>query len=165
MRIARIDETLDVCQHHLNSSGTFGTQIESLLTYSILVIMYAEFEQNIESILQEKCASIGDGSIRSFVESCLRLVSRNIRVGELAGLLGRFGDLYKTRFNEKCSDNPRARDSYSSIITNRHATAHSSGSTASFLEVKGFYEEGHIILDFFRETLLSVDAARLPEDP
>ena len=160
MRIARIDETLDVCEHHLHSSGTFGTQIESLLTYSVLVIMYAEFEQNIETILQEKCASIDDGAIRAFVESCLRLVSRNIRVGELAGLLNRFGDEHKSKFNDKCADKPQARDSYSSIITNRHATAHSTGSNASFQEVKRFYEEGHVVLDFFRETLLSIDPAQ-----
>lgn len=157
MRIARIDDTLDVCERHLHSSGTFGTQIENLLTYSMLVIMYAEFEQNIESIFQEKCASIDDGAIRTFFESCFRLVSRSIRVSELAGLLNRFGDERKAQFNDKCNDNPQARDYYSSIITDRHNTAHSTGSNASFQEIKRFYEEGHVVLDFFRESLLSID--------
>ena len=66
MRIARIDEALEKCHEHLSATSTYGTEIESLLTYSILVLMCAEFENAIEAALQEKCSSISDPSISAF---------------------------------------------------------------------------------------------------
>ena len=41
------------------------------------------------------------------------------------------------------------------IITNRHNLAHKSGSSITFREVEAFYEEGHIVLDFFRGALFT----------
>lgn len=43
------------------------------------------------------------------------------------------------------------------IITNRNQVAHAEGSNATFKDVKEFYEEGHIVLDFFSEALLEDD--------
>ncbi len=44
---------------------------------------------------------------------------------------------------------------YNNIIVNRHGVAHSDGSRITFQDAVQFYEEGHIVLDFFREVLLS----------
>ncbi len=160
MRLARIDKALEDCETHLNNTGAWNTEIERLLTYSVLVIVYAELEQAIEAIVQEKYTSIETPAIRKFVESGRDAGPRSIRSSELANFLDRFGDEYKSDFHTKIGENPTAETFYNNLITNRHDTSHSSGSNATFTEVKRFYEEGHVILDFFRESLLTLD----PED-
>ena len=155
MRISRIDRTLERCEKHLSSAQAYGTEIESLLTQSLLVVMYAEFERTIKDIVREKCLSIMDDSIKGFFESCVNTVIRGIKSSEITGLLGRFGPTHKEKFRQQIENNQRAETYYSNILTNRHSVAHSEGSNATFQEVKKFYEEGHVLLDFFREALHS----------
>ncbi len=155
MRIARIDQTLEKCEVHLSTASAFGTEIESLLTQSLLVLMCAEFEQKIEAVVEEKCACVPDTSIKEFLRSCVGAVFRSVKSSEIAGLLNRFGPLYKETFNQKMKENMVAVTFYNNIVTNRHSVAHSEGSNATFREVKQFYEEGHVVLDFFHEALLS----------
>ena len=159
MRIIRIDQTLERCEEHLSSSFAYGTEIESLLTQSILVIMCAEFEQAIEDLVQQKCSSVEDGSIKEFLGSCVSAVFRSVKSSEIAGLLNRFGPSYKEAFKQKTDDNARAVTLYNNIVTNRHGVAHSEGSNATFREVKQFYEEGHVVLDFFQQALMQSESA------
>src|SRR6266568_7812149 len=100
MRIARIDQTLEQCENHLSSTSAFGTEIENLLTGSLLVIICAEFERKIESIIQEKCATINDLFLRQFIDSCVGAVFRSVKSSEIAGLLNRFSPDYKESFNQ-----------------------------------------------------------------
>jgi hypothetical protein len=136
MRIVRIEQTLERCEEHLSSSSAYGTEIESLLTQSILVIMCAEFEQMIERLVQQKCSSIEDSSIKEFLGSCVSAVFRSVKSTEMAGLLNRFGPSYKEAFKQKTEDHQMAVTFYNNIVTNRHRVAHSEGSNATFREVK-----------------------------
>lgn len=148
MRIVHIDQMLEVCQEHLETSRSFGTEIEILLTYALLVRIYAEFEQRIEAIITEKSTEI-------------RL--RGIRVRDLSALLKNLGEQYQMAWLARRSENRWAEASYSNIVEQRHQTAHESGSKATFREVRDWYAEGHIVLDFFRETLFSIDPAPHPD--
>lgn len=157
MRVARIDIALEDCEDHVIATNSRGTQIERLLTYSLLVVIYSEFEQIMNSIVQERCNLIADESLRELVRGCLGNVSR-IQSSHMGDLLERFGEDRKTAFKAKISAtaaSQRAETFYNNLITNRHDTAHSIGSNLTFEEVKRFYLEGHVVLDFFRETLLS----------
>ncbi len=154
MRIARIDQALESCEKHLSSANAYGTEIESLLTQSLLVIMCAEFEQKIESIVQQKCSAITDASVEEFVGSCMNAVFRSVKVGDITGLLKRFGPAHKEAFKEKVDSEQRAIAFYNNIVINRHSVAHSEGSNVTFLEAKEFYERGHLVLDFFQDALL-----------
>ena len=144
MRIVHIDEMLEVCEEHLETSRSFGTEIETLLTYALLVRIYAEFEQLVEAIITEKNAAIRN---------------RGIRVRELSALLKDLREQYQTAWLARRSGNRRAEAAYSNIVEQRHQTAHESGSKATFREVRDWYAEGHIVLDFFRETLFAIDPA------
>jgi len=155
MKLIRVDQTIDKCGEHLSNSSAYGTEIESLLTQSLLVIMCAEFEQQIEKIIQEKHAHISDKSIKDFIGSCVGAVFRSVKSGEISGLLNRFGSCYKEAFKKRTEENERAITYYNNIIVNRHGVAHSDGSKITFRDAVQFYEEGHIVLDFFREVLLS----------
>ncbi len=156
MRISRIDKALEDCENHLSSTGSFGTPIERLLTYSLLVVIYAEFEQMVNSIVQQRCNFIEDESLRGLVSECVGSISR-IQSGNIGDLLERFGDEIKASFRNDImatQANQRAETFYNNLITNRHDTAHSIGSNLTFEDVKQFYEEGHVVLDFFRNSLL-----------
>ena len=155
MRISRIDQTLSQCETHLSSTGAYGTEIESLLTQSLLVVIYAEFEQKIKIILREKCLSMKDDSIKEFFESCVNTVVRSIKCSDITGLLGRFGSAHKEEFQKQILNNKIAVTYYGNILTNRNAVAHSEGSNATFGDVKMFYEESHVLLDFFRKALFT----------
>ena len=164
MRFARIDEALEVCENHLHSTGSSGTIIERLMSDSLLVIIYAEFEQTVEKIVQEKYEAIQDESLRTFIKSfsgrdSRGVLPRGIKSSELADFLAKFGDAYKSEFRGKLYLNQRRETFYNNLITNRHDTAHSSGSNATFMDINDFYQEGHLVLDFFRETLLEVDTS------
>ncbi len=154
MRITRIDQALESCEDHLSSASAFGTEIESLLTQSLLVLMCAEFEQKIEATVQEKCSTILDPSIKGFVESCMSAVFRSTKSNEMAGLLNRFGSSYKEAFKKSANDDERVVTFYNNIVVNRHVVAHSEGSGITFHDAKEFYEEGHVVLDFFQDALL-----------
>ena len=155
MRLPRIDITLEICENHLTETESFGTQIEILLTYSLLVIIYAEFEQRINYIVQEKFDVIENECLRGSIGNVSRILS-----GALGDLLERFGPELKPNFRSIISAsqaNQRAETFYNNLITNRNDTAHAGGSNLTFRDVKLFYEEGHVVLDFFRDSLLSTE--------
>ena len=107
--------------------------------------------------MEEKIQSIEDEALRRFVSSFLGMTNRRIYSSDLSDVLNRFGDNYRNEFNEKIHhvvEHERAATSYNNLITNRHNAAHSSGANITLRDVKIFYEEGHIILDFFREALI-----------
>lgn len=161
MQFARVDEALEECENHLEATDSFGTPIERLLSYSLLVIIYAEFEQSVEKTIREKYETIQDESLREFFRSfsgrdSRRILPRGIRSSDLSEFLARFGESYKSQFRSRLDVNPRQEVFYNNLIVNRHDTAHSSGSNATFLDIQSFYHEGHSVLDFFRETILGV---------
>ena len=42
---------------------------------------------------------------------------------------------------------------YENMLTNRNLVAHGEGSEATIRDVKRYYEEGHVVLDYFRDAL------------
>ena len=52
------------------------------------------------------------------------------------------------------SDGRRSGEpSYENILVNRNDVAHKEGSNATMRDVKQYYEEGHVVLDYFRDAL------------
>ena len=103
---------MEDCENHLVATNSRGTPIESLLTYSLLVVIYAEFEQMLNSIVQERCNLIEDESLRERVRRCLSNVGR-ILSSQMGDLLERFGEDRKTAFKTRIiryRSQPESRD-------------------------------------------------------
>ena len=160
MLIERIDRLMEVCARHLEATGSYGTEIENLLTSALVVRVYAEFEQQIDAIIAEKRASIGDLAARAVFRDLARV--QGIRFRNLSALFARLGEQYRASWAVRQAENPRAVTAYGLLLEQRHQTAHLEGTTATFQNVRDWYEAGHIVLDFFREILRSVDPGRLP---
>jgi len=95
MHILRIDQALERCEEHLTATSAFGTQIDSLLTHALLVLMYAEFEKTIKKLMREKCSSVKDESIRGFLGECVKAVFRGLKLSDMAGSINKFGTVHK----------------------------------------------------------------------
>lgn len=160
MRIDRIDQLLTTGQEHLEATHSFDTDVETLLTYGLVVRIYAEFEQQLAAIIAEKRNSIADLGLRTAFDSLTQL--RGIRFRNLSELFAALGEPYRAGWAARRAVNARAVTFYGFIIELRHEVAHSAEASAEFREVRDWYESGHIVLDFFRETLFAIDPAHLP---
>jgi hypothetical protein len=152
MRLARIDQAIAACQGHLQNSGATGTEIEAYLTRYLLVMICATFEEEIASLIIKRAASSGDVGVESFVQSAVGLI-RGLKTSDLTDFLKRFGVDYKNRFRQELDKNQRAETFFNNLVTNRHFTAHSTGSNVSFSDLVSFYSEGHVVLDAIKVAL------------
>ena len=136
MLMSRINQALEDCENHLAATNSYNTQIERLLTDSLLVVISAEFEQKINSIIRERFDLIEDESLRELIRVCIGTISR-IRSTHMGDLLERFGADRKTAFRNEIDgsqDTERAETFYNNLIINRHDTAHGIGSNLTFQE-------------------------------
>lgn len=155
MRLARIDQAIEVCEEHIHNSGSSGTEIEAFLTRYLMVLMCASFEEEIEYLVSARAEQSNDAAVASFVRSAVGHVFRSMKTSEISGLLGRFGPDHKRRFQEEMRNNQRSETFFNNIVINRHDTAHSLGSNVTLRELIDFYSEGHIVLDAVRRSLNS----------
>jgi hypothetical protein len=151
MKILKIDETLDSCEQHLRGANASGTEIEALLTRAVLTC--SAFEEQIEQMIAKRAKSLNDMAMSAFFQSCISAVFRSTLSSELAGLMNRFGSDFKQRFLARTQGNERAVTFYNNIVTNRHGVAHTQNINVTLRELREFYEEGHIVLDFLEETI------------
>ena len=166
MRIARIDQLLTIGQEHLESTRTYGTAIETLLTYGLVVRIYAEFEQQILAAIGEKSDFSATAELRAAFDARIKDHYRGIRFRNLSELFAALGEPYRAVWAARRAGNSRAVTFYGFIVAQRHEIAHSGAAIANFRaefrDVRAWYESGHIVLDFFRETLFAIDPAHLP---
>jgi len=153
MKILKIDETLDSCEQHIASTNASGTEIEALLTRAVLVLTCSVFEEKIEQMIGRRADSLNDPAMCAFFKSCVSAVFRSTLSSELAGLMNRFGPDFKQRFLGRTQGHERAVTFYNNIVVNRHGAAHTESINVTLRELRQFYEEGHIVLDFLEETI------------
>jgi hypothetical protein len=92
--------------------------------------------------------------MESFVQSAMgRNSFRSLKTSEIADFLNRFGLDCKNRFRQELDTNQRAETFFNNLVTNRHDTAHSTGSNVSFSDLINFYSEGHAVLDAIKAAL------------
>lgn len=130
MLIANIDQLLEVCQKPLESTHSFDTEIETLLTYALVIRIYAEFEQRIAAIIAEKRNSIADLGLRAVFESSAQI--RGIRFRNRSELLAALGEPYRAGWAARRAGNPRAVTFYGFIVAKRHEIAHSGAAAIYF---------------------------------
>lgn len=152
MRIHRIDDAIERCEQHLSVAGSID-KIEDFLAQFLLVIICSEFENKFRELITERCSSITDKPIKDYIGNCTSRVSRSLSLKNVSGTLNLFGEMHKEEFKRRRNENKLAEDMYSNIVTNRHNVAHRAGSNATLKDVKRFYEEGHKVLDYFKDAL------------
>ena len=151
MRIPRVDEALSRCKQVRSAAISTGLEVQDLLARALLVLIYAEFERVIRSVILKRCEEIPDAAVSQFVVSCVENVFRSLGIGALGGLLGRFDDESRREFQNRVDQN--ATNMYDSLMRNRNAAAHGEGVSPTLEEIEGYYLHAHVVLDHFREAL------------
>ena len=151
MRIKRIDDALMRCEEHLSRIDVVNVEVRNLLVQSLLILICAEFERKFKALTIERCSSVSDESIMSYIEKTIERTFRGLRLHDVSNLLARFGPIHKEEF--KRLRGGKTDQMYSSIVDNRNNVAHGRSSNVTIREVKLYYEEGHVVLDHFEKAL------------
>src|SRR6185369_11053905 len=157
MKIPRVDEAFEVCERHLVSTDSFGTEIDAILTAYVSAVIYSAFEAQARSIIANRGAGDGtDPYLANFSRlASLRLI-RSIKIGDLAGMAANFDQSCKTLFHELLDD--QAKAAWDSIVGNRHGLAHEDDgrknapiTNLTFRELREIYPLALTILDRLEE--------------
>lgn len=152
MDFPRIENALEVCEKHLNATASWGTEIESYLARYMLTVIYSSYEEWIKEIFVKRCSNSTDKHLSEFVKSAVNQLFRGIRINQITGILGSFGDDYKMVFTDKIQ-NTEAHNAYDALINNRQDTAHREGANVTFSDIKRFYKDSKPVLETIEEIL------------
>lgn len=155
MTLSKLDNDLLLCQAHLTSTNSMGTEIESFLTKFLLVHICSEYEKEIKKIITDRAKQSNDKELISFIEKTIERI-RNIKSDDLKGnILKRFSDDCLKRFNNKVGGK-ESLSRYESIIANRDQSAHGNSINITFNELIKSHEKA-------KEVLIAVSDAINPK--
>lgn len=100
MKLADVEAAIKLCEEHLKSTDTKGTEIESILTKYLLVHICGAYETEIKNMVTLRAARTGDREVESFVKNTIKTF-RSLKIEEIKGNLGRFSDGCKSIFDSK----------------------------------------------------------------
>lgn len=153
MKIQRIDEAFEIYDEHFPNRIGMDPKLEFMLVQALLVVIYSEFEQKFNDIVVERFSLTQDNSLVNYISSFNRGSVRRLKLHDIAGFAGRFGQSHGDEFKRLMMENNIACDMYSSIVIDRHKAAHGSGSSETITGVRKLYDNGHVVLDLFRDAL------------
>lgn len=148
----RIDATFRSCRQHLDTTGTRGTEIETIIVGYMLTIIHSEFEQYIVSLVCARCSVPDDPRLSSFAGYAAKRLVKKIALSELTSTLNTFHADCKKQFSDGVL-NTQHHLAYDNIETNRQMLAHSSGINMTFAELEAAYNLSLIVLTAFAEAL------------
>jgi len=146
MQLGLLDVYLQNCERHLDAANARNTEIESYLVQYLLTRICAEYESRIVVLVQRRCLRMRDAHVRRFNERSAKDACRFFKIGDIKGILGRFGEDYKTSFHDRIV-NTAAHVSWDNIYSNRQAIAHGAGAQMSFADLRRDYTQSLEVLD------------------
>jgi hypothetical protein len=99
MRLDRTDAILRSVEDEIQSGGLQGPT-QSFLAQYIAVVLYAEMEEKVSEIVRSHLEQFTDQATALFLSNSMADLIRRIPKSDIAKLTARFGDEFKSRFNE-----------------------------------------------------------------
>ena len=153
MNFRRIELAIEVCRNHLDSTNARNSEIESYLVSHIIVLVIAEYEMLLEKMILKRVGRTNDAHVQSFVHKSLDKFFRSIKVTEISGLLGRFGEDYKKSFQDAAANIQPAISRYGNILQSRHAIAHEASLNMTWAELEISFNESKLVLSAIANAL------------
>ena len=151
-RLLRTQLIIENCERHLKSVNTDEKlEIESYLTQHALVVMCADIQQELYSILERRANMARDAELTNFSISAGKKVLRSIGKGELSGFVSNFSNEAKIFLNSHADD--REVTLYNSAVSNRHDVAHKGGTNVTFRELKDIVIAAEHILELVEQSI------------
>lgn len=149
----RVDAAIETCSRHLESSAT-DPEVEAILAGHIAAIAYASYEKHVRDLIAERCLHPTDQPINNFASVASQRLVRSIKIGELSGFLGFFGDSHKRSFQDALAAETEAAAAWDSLLTGRHGIAHeNSAPSLTFADVTLYVVGAEKILGMFEAAL------------
>ncbi|MCZ6802409.1 MAG: hypothetical protein O7D86_00330 [Proteobacteria bacterium] len=139
------------CREHIDSLESQNTEIESYLTEHILVILCANVQQDIYSIIEARANKSGDDQLKLYSIATCKRVLRSVLQSEVTGFIGNFGEDAKKYFTDNIDE--RKMIIYNNAVRNRHKTAHTSNATVTFREIDDIIESAEHLLEEVEEAI------------
>lgn len=152
MNVLAVREAHELCDSFLEACGARGSEIESFLTQYLLIAAYATFEGEINSIVRERSERVKDPEAANYLRVTVSNVIRGLKVGDLAGYVGRFSEQAKSDFSGAVT-NTVAHAAWDSLLNDRHASAHGEGAKLSIGDFREAFESGLVVLVEFAAAL------------
>jgi hypothetical protein len=93
-----------------------------------------------------------DPHVKKFASRSAKEASKYFNMGDIKGILGRFGDDYKQTFHDLVMNKP-PHQAWDNIYSNRQAVAHGGGAQMSFGDLKTDYADSLLVLEALVDAL------------
>lgn len=138
------------------SLGTSASveEIKSFLVGYLLAIIYSEYEQRINKIIEKRVSRGGsDLQLQTFIrEHYTRKGVGRIKVSDLGETLAKFAQSYKKSFVSEVTDKP-PHNAWDQLTSARHGIAHMAGSNMTFEELVQCYRSSVLVLSAFARAI------------
>lgn len=145
-----LDDMLNECTEELNdienrisTLSPFDKGRQYFTSYALIKASgTAEFVYR--SIVADHFASLTNRRIDTYLEKTVRKGSMGAKYKTMLDLLGKFDDQWKKDFQSTVNardDKDKLIASSNSLVTNRNSFAHGKTPTATFLDIKQYYED------------------------
>lgn len=122
------------------------------LTNYALIRACGTVEYVYRSIVADFFLSTPVPQIHNYLEKTVRNGSMSATYDNMSKLLGKFDDSWKSNFKNTIDMHPdkeRLRSSLNSLVTNRHAFAHGIMPSATFQDIKRYFNDAIIVINIF----------------
>jgi hypothetical protein len=149
--LIRTSALVEDCKNHLVESDASGTEIESYLTQFILIVLCADIQQTLYSIVETHATKSNDKKFANFANASKERLLRSVGKGDVAKFAGLFGAATESIFNENLDE--KEISAYGAAVNNRHDVAHKSGVNVTFKEVTNALKIAIKMLEAFDKAL------------
>lgn len=150
MNCPRAEAAIETCDLHVEESP-FDPEIDVILAQHIATVAYSEFEALIRKMIHDRSKRHEDEPLSSFSSVAATRLIRSIKISELSGSLGWFGEAHKKAFQEATEALPEAVAAWNNVLTGRHSLAHEplNPPTLTLSDVKRDARRAREILDAY----------------
>jgi len=152
LTLSDLENDLILCQQHLETTNSKGTEIERFLTRFLIVHICGEYEKEIKRIVIQRAKQTGDNELASFVERTVEGF-RNLKIDSIKGnILRRFSDNCAKTFEAKVKGT-ESEIRYGNIVTNRNLSAHGDPIHMTFDELIQSHQKAKDVLKAVSDAL------------
>lgn len=153
-----LQDKLAECMAELNEIDSiikilspFSKEIQYLTRYAIIRAS-GTAEIVYRSIVADYFSKFSDCRIDKYIDLTVRSGSMSAKYEIMVKLLGKFDDKWAQDFKSLVKSNPEGQkiiDASNSLVSNRHAFAHGHPTSATFTNIKEYYEDVMKLIDIF----------------
>lgn len=153
-----LQNLINNCTTELNDINTKISALSGLDKTAIYLRHYAlikasgTLEYVYRSIVADFVTQSATSQITTYIDSTIRKGSMSVTYDNMCSLLSKFDDTWARNFKRAVNALPnkqRLIDAAKSLVTNRHLFAHGKMTTASFSDIRQYYNDTLILINIF----------------